>query len=359
MPAGPGRVAMIDRGDVVQRHGYHQLRVKRVMEETADTRSFVLDVPADLVEAFRYQPGQFCTFRVRIGPDEHFRCYSMSSAPETDEDLAVTVKRVQGGAVSNWLLDQVSDGDVLEVTRPSGAFLIRGGTGPIIGFCGGSGVTPLISIAKSALTSSERPVRLLYANRDADSIIFDRTLRTLESRFPDRLTVVRHLDSVDGLPAAAAIRGFVDADLTADFYVCGPGPFMELVEESLVRLGVEPDAILIERFTAPPDPGPVSLDGPSGAEVPTTIVLELRGKRHEVAYHPGDTVLETARRAGLPAPYSCEAGSCATCMALLCEGSATMRVNNALTQEELDEGWILTCQALPTSSPFRVEYEQL
>ncbi len=249
---------MIDHDDVVQRHGYHRLRVKRVVQETADTRSFVLDVPDDLVEAFRYQPGQFCTFRVRIGSDEHFRCYSMSSAPETDEDLAVTVKRVPGGAVSNWLLDQVSDGDVVEVTRPSGAFLIRGGTGPIIGFCGGSGITPLISIAKSALTSSERSVRLLYANRDPDSVIFDSTLRTLESRFPDRLSVDRHLDSVSGLPAATAIRDFVDGDLAADFYVCGPGPFMELVEESLVRLGVEPDAILIERFTAPPEPGPVS-----------------------------------------------------------------------------------------------------
>lgn len=359
MAAGPGRGAVIDHDDVVQRHGYHRLRVKRVVQETADTGSLVLDVPDDLLEAFRYQPGQFCTFRVRIGPDEHFRCYSMSSAPETDQDLAVTVKRVPGGAVSNWLLDQVSDGDVVELTRPSGAFLIRSGTGPIIGFCGGSGITPVISIAKSALTSSRRPVRLLYANRDAESIIFDGTLRTLESRFPDRFSVDRHLDSVSGLPAAAAIREFVDGDLTADFYVCGPGPFMELVEESLVRLGVEPDAVLIERFTAPDDPGRASSDGSSGTEAPATIVLELRGKRHEVAYHPGDTVLETARRANLPAPYSCEAGSCATCMALLCEGSATMRVNNALTPEELEEGWILTCQAVPNGSPLRVEYEQL
>ena len=169
----------------------------------------------------------------------------------------------------------------------------------------------------------------------------------------------RHLDSVSGLPDATAIRDFVDGDLDADFYVCGPGPFMDLVEESLVRLGVEPDAILIERFTAPPEPGPVSPDGSSPTEAPATIVFELRGKRHEVAYHPGDTVLETARRANLPAPYSCEAGSCATCMALLCDGSVTMRVNNALTPEELEEGWVLTCQALPTGSPFRIEYEQL
>ena len=132
---------------------------------------------------------------------------------------------------------------------------------------------------------------------------------------------------------------------------------MELVERTLLGAGVAPGDIRIERFETPDPPaGPVmAIDGPS----PVTIVLHLQGRRHEVAYHPGDTVLETARRAGLVAPYSCESGSCATCMALLHEGSVAMRVNNALTPDEVAEGWVLTCQSVPTSSSVRIEYEPL
>ncbi len=170
---------MTEIDDVVRRHGYHRLRVKAVVEETDDTRSFVLDVPGELREAFRYQPGQFCSFRVHIDDDEHARCYSMSSAPDTDDDLTVTVKRVPGGLVSNWLNDHVSAGDLLEVTRPAGTFCVRPADRPVIAFCGGSGVTPVMSIAKSVLAASPRPVHLLYANRDRGSVIFDEPLAAL------------------------------------------------------------------------------------------------------------------------------------------------------------------------------------
>lgn len=343
--------------DVLRRHSYHPIRVKRVVEETDDTRSLVLDVPDELAEVFHYQPGQFCTFRVRVGTDEHFRCYSMSSAPETDGDLAVTVKRVDGGVVSNWLNDNVSDGDLVEVSRPSGTFRIRDGDRPIIGFCGGSGITPVISIAKSVLAASGRSVRLLYASRNPDSVIFDGTLRDLETRYPGRLAVVRHFDSVSGFPDAQAVVDVAGGDPDADFYVCGPAPFMELVEHTLLDLGAEPEAILIERFVAGTGPEASSPSEPPEATVPSTIVLQLKGKRHEIGYHAGDTVLETARRANLPAPYSCEAGSCATCMALVLDGSVTMRVNNALTPDEVEEGWILTCQSLPVSPSLHVDYE--
>ncbi len=343
--------------DVAHRHAFHPLPVKQVIEETDDARSFVLDVPDDLAEAYRYRPGQFCTFRVRIGTDEFFRCYSMSSAPETDGDLVVTVKRVPDGTVSNWFNDAVSVGDVVDTSPPSGGFCLRAGDRPVVGLCGGSGITPVLSLAKSALCSTDRSVRLLYANRQAHSVIFDDVLRRLESQAPGRFAVHRHVDSVSGFPRPETILDAVGDVLDADFYVCGPGPFMELVEHTLRGAGVAPEAILIERFVTP---GP--REAPPGAlkaPVPTTIVLELRGRRHEIAYHAGDTVLDTARRAGLPTPYSCESGSCATCMALLHEGSVTMRVNNALTPEEVDEGWILTCQSLPTGLSLRVEYEQL
>jgi len=347
--------------DVLRAHGYHPLRVKHVVRETHDTRSYVLDVPDELADTFRYRAGQFCTFRVRIGDDEHLRSYSMSSAPETDGDLTVTVKRVPGGLVSNWFNDCVAAGDVLEVTKPAGVFCVRDGQRPIVAFCGGSGVTPVMSIAKSVLATTRRPVRLLYANRDRRSVIFDGELRSLLARHGDRLDVRHHFDSDGGLVDGSAVGEFAAPGLDGDFYICGPGPFMDLVEAALLDAGVAPASIAVERFDGP-GAGDAGDDGvadvaASGADVPGTVTIILGGRKSAIGYRPGDTVLETARRGGLPAPFSCEAGNCATCMAILREGSATMRANNALTPDEVDEGWILTCQALPRGRSVTVEYE--
>jgi ferredoxin-NADP reductase len=366
-------------GDVVRRHGYHRIGVKGIVDETDDTRSLVLEVPGELHEAFRYRPGQFCTFRVHVADEDHARCYSMSSAPETDDDLVVTVKRVPGGVVSNWLNDHVSVGDVLEVTGPMGTFCATPGEGSIVAFCGGSGVTPVLSIAKSALASTGRSVRLLYANQNPNSVIFAEGLESLQAGNPERFQLHHHFDVDGGFLEAPAIAEFATGHLDADFYICGPGPFMDLVEGTLLDMGVEPGAIFIERFETAGQPGPPTLSdvdpvavreaevleagapgaGPPEAGPPDQVVLILKGKKNEVVYHAGDTVLETARRASLSAPSSCEAGSCATCMALIREGTATMRVNNALTRDEVEEGWVLTCQALPTSSSITVEYEPL
>jgi 3-ketosteroid 9alpha-monooxygenase subunit B len=343
----------------VRRHGFYPLRVKSVVRETEDARTLVLEVPPDLHEAFRYQPGQFCTLRIHVDEEEHARCYSMSSAPDVEVDLAVTVKRVAGGVVSNWLIDHLSDGDVVEVTRPSGSFCVRRGERPIIAFCGGSGITPVLSIAKSVLAVSARSFRLLYANRDAPSIIFEGSLRTLQAGYPGRLEVRHHLDIEHGLVEAASVIDFVGCQLNADFYICGPGPFMDVVEETLRGLGVGTDDIFIERFTPSGEQRTSWSPDPEEAAAPEAIALILRGKRSEIAYHGGDTVLETARRASLSTPFSCEAGNCATCMAFLREGAVTMRVNDALTPEEVDEGWILTCQAVPASSTVTIEFEPL
>ena len=336
-------------------HGYHRLRVKQVVPETADTMSYVLDVPAELRDAFAYRAGQFCTFRV----EEQLRCYSMSSAPETDADLTVTVKRVPGGMVSNWFHDAVAEGDLLECTRPAGVFCLRDNDRPVVAFCGGSGITPVLGLAKSALSTSARAVTLLYANRSADSIIFDAELDRLTRETSGRLAVTHHLDDRAGFLTPEDVRAFSEPHLAhADFYLCGPTPFMELVEEVLLDLGVGSDRILVERFGAlePPASAPPATDH---REVPTSITLVLKGQAHEVSYVRGDTVLETARRGGLQPPYSCEAGNCATCMAVLRDGTATMRTNNALTDDEVAEGWVLTCQALLSGPSATVEYESL
>jgi ferredoxin-NADP reductase len=351
-----------DHDPVLRVHGYHQLRIKQVVRETDDARSFVLDVPSELAQLFRYRPGQFCTFRVHIGDDEQLRSYSMSSAPETDSDLTVTVKRVTGGLVSNWMLDNLSDGDVLEVTKPAGVFCPQETERPVMAFCGGSGITPVMSIAKHVLTTTERPVKLLYANRDRDSVIFDQALAALSDRYPGRLELRSHFDSDTGFLTADAVADFARGGLDGDFYICGPGPFMDLVESSLGDLGVEPGRIFIERFLVEQQEKDAQALAPSAdtaTEMPAQVTVILGGRTTVIDYHARDTVLETARRGGLRPPFSCEAGNCATCMAFLKSGSVTMRANNALTDDEVAEGWILTCQSLPSGQDVIVEYEAL
>jgi 3-ketosteroid 9alpha-monooxygenase subunit B len=351
-----------DHEPVLRDHGYHTLRVKQVVRETHDASSFVLDIPDNLRSTFRYRPGQFCTFRVQVGGDEQLRSYSMSSAPETDRDLTVTVKRVTGGLVSNWFLDNLGAGDAVEVTKPAGVFCPQDSERAVLGLCGGSGITPVMSITKHVLAATPRPVRLLYANRDRESVIFDDVLSSLCARHRDRLAVRRHFDSEGGFPALESIVDFVAGELEADFYVCGPGPFMDLVESTLQDLGVEQHRVFIERFLVEQpekDAAVVATPAEAPRDVPDEVTVILGGKTVVASYQLGDTLLETARRSGLRPPFSCESGNCATCMAFLKEGAATMRVNNALTPDEVEEGWVLTCQGLPRGPVVTVEYEAM
>ena len=339
--------------------GYQSLRVKAIVEETHDARTLVLEVPDELRNAFTYEPGQYCTFRRRDDDGDLVRCYSMSSAPETDPDLAITVKRVVDGRMSNWLHDAVSVGDTLDVLAPAGMFVPQDRTSPVIAFCGGSGVTPVFSIVKHLLATGDRPIRVLYANRDTDSIIFREAFDALAAGH-DQLTLQHHLDAEAGFLDAAAITAFVGADTHADVYVCGPTPFMDLAETGLVGAGVAADQIFLERFVneVPLDTTPDIPSIESGPDAAVSISIIMRGKRHDATYVAGDTVLDAARRASLDPPFSCQLGDCASCMALVKEGSATMRVNNALEPFEVDEGWVLTCQAVPDGD-LVVEYEDL
>lgn len=334
-------------------HGFHSVRVGRVIAETPEASSFVLDVPGELGEAFAYEAGQFVTFRVEVAGTSHLRSYSMSSAPGVDDELQVTVKRVPGGLVSNWLLDNVRAGDAVEVTFPAGVFCLTGDSGDVVLFGAGSGITPVHSLLKAALATTARRVRLLYANRDAASTIFAEELSALEAAHPERLMVEHHLDVDQGFVDAGVVRRFLEGCDGGDVYICGPGPFMDVVEASLLDADVAPEHIHIERFTpaTPVEPEPAAAD--DGIQV----TIELDGKTGTTAHHPGTTILQTARQLGMSPPFSCEAGSCATCMGRLIDGECTMYANNALTDDEVAEGWILTCQSVPTSATVHVVYE--
>ena len=343
----------------VRDHGFHRLRVAGVVRETADASSFVLEVPEELRRSFAYQAGQFCNLRVEIDGTSHVRCYSMSSSPALGEPLQVTVKRVPGGVVSNWLVDHLGVGDEIDVGVPAGFFQLTPVAGDLVTFAAGSGITPVFSLLKTALATTGRRARLLYANRDRDSIIFDAELRALEERHGGRLSVAHHLDAEDGYVTSDDVRSLVDAGWAppgAEYYVCGPGPFMDIVEEVLLAQGVDEDRLHIERFTPAellvvPEP----VDGPAGTA--TRVTVELNGRTDSTDHRPGATILQTARQMGMSPPFSCESGSCATCMARLVEGTVSMFTNNALTADEVEDGWILTCQSVPTSGSVRVVYE--
>jgi 3-ketosteroid 9alpha-monooxygenase subunit B len=333
-------------------HEYHSLTVIEVVDETADTRSFVLDVPPALEPTFAYRAGQFCTFRATIDGESVVRSYSMSSSPDVGDRLTTTVKRVPGGLMSNWMNDHVAAGARLDVMRPTGLFVLRETDVPIVAFAGGSGITPVISIIKSALATTERTVVLVYANRDAGAVIFADELARLAADAAGRLSVHHHLDTERGYLDAAACTALVGDRDDADFYVCGPGAYMDVVEEALTFVDVAAEQVFIERFVLPDVAAPVEAPTPTES---LTITLERRTQT--IAYQPGDTILEAARRGGLRPPFSCEMGNCATCMAHLDDGSATMRANNALTTDEVSTGWVLTCQALPTSRDVVVNYD--
>jgi len=335
------------------RHRFHELVVADVIQETADARSFVFDVPAPLRPLFAYAPGQFLTFEIPWDGFRVHRCYSLSSAPECDAAPKVTVKRVDQGRVSNWMNDRLAKGDRIAVKPPEGLFVLRPEEQerPIVMFGGGSGITPLLSILKHALTKTRRTVRLVYANRDRDSIIFRDELERWRARFPERLEIVHHLDAERGFMHAAHVKDRFAGLEHADFYVCGPGPFMDIVESALEERQVGRGHVFIERFVSPTDPDRVTAPAPAAAtpapsaSAPASYVCNLEGQRHEVPLKPNETLLEAARRAGLEPSFSCEEGYCGCCMARLVRGKVQMRTHDALTAKDLANRWVLACQS--------------
>jgi 3-ketosteroid 9alpha-monooxygenase subunit B len=346
-----------------QHHHYHALRVARVIDETPDARSFVLEVPPELAEVFAYQAGQHLTFRVHFQGGELLRCYSLSSSPDEEREHKVTVKRIEGGRVSNWMNDNVSPGDAVQVLPPAGRFVLRTAERPVVLFSGGSGITPVIALIKSALLRTERRMKLIYANRDAASIIFEAELDALGARHPDRLHVVHSLDNRDGYLTPERVSAHVQGYADAHFYLCGPGGFMQAVEQGLDAAGIPRDVVFKELFVSPEDDVPTAEELASTAEADAgaagceTVVVTVDGARHELAYEPGKTVLQTARDAGVQPPFSCEDGYCSCCMAKLIEGQVKMRKNDCLTPRDLEEGWVLACQSVPQTRTVVIDWD--
>ena len=334
----------------------HRLQVVDVVAETADARSLVFTKPEG--EEFAYAPGQFLTLRVPDGRGGSIaRCYSLSSSPHTDRDLQVTVKRVDGGHGSNWLCDNITPGSTVDVLAPAGVFTPKSLEGDLLLLAGGSGITPIMSIIKSALARGRGRIVLVYANRDQESVIFAEALRDLAARHPGRLTVVHWLESVQGLPEAAALRALVEPYADHEVFLCGPAAFMDLATEALKsttreRVHVERFRSLQENpFDFSPAPAPES-DEDAGA-----VEVELDGQRHRFAWPRRQRLLDLLLEQGLDAPYSCRQGACSACACRITGGEVAMQHNDILEPEDLDEGIVLACQALPVTDEVHVSYE--
>ena len=334
---------------------YFDLRVSDVIEETHDSKSLVFDVPAELAERFAYVSGQFLSFRVEVNGQRLVRCYSLASAPGLDGAHKVTVKRVVDGRASNWMNDHVAAGDTLEVMPPNGVFVLQERDTPIVLFSGGSGITPCISILKTALAKTTRPIKLVYANRDDRSIIFKDELAGLLSENAERLEIVHRLDDVHGFVDAALVVQEIGIRTNADFYICGPGRFMDVVEAGLASLDIPATQIHIERFESPDTPGATDA-APVETSGDLVVTISLDGKETEIVLGEGETILAAARREGLEPPFACEEAYCGCCMAKVVEGAVDMLMNDGgIDQRQIDEGWVLTCQGVPKGK-VRVEY---
>ncbi|MGX9788386.1 2Fe-2S iron-sulfur cluster-binding protein [Mycobacterium sp. MMS18-G62] len=339
-----------------------ELQLADVVEETADARSLVFTVPdgaAIPAERLRYAPGQFLTLRVpsdRTGSVA--RCYSLCSSPFTGDPMTVTVKRTVDGYASNWLCDHAHAGMKIHVLAPSGTFVPKTLDTDFLLLSAGSGITPMMSICKSALSEGSGKVVLIYANRDENSVIFGGALRELSAKYPDRLTVVHWLETVQGLPSAAALAGLAAPYAGHDAYICGPGPFMAAAEEALKTVGAE--RIHIEVFKSlESDPfAAVVIDEDDSDEGPATAIVTLDGERHEVQWPRKAKLLDVLLDKGLDAPFSCREGHCGACAVLKKSGDVEMEVNDVLEQQDLDEGLILGCQARPKSDSVEVTYDE-
>jgi 3-ketosteroid 9alpha-monooxygenase subunit B len=341
-----------------------ELQVADVVEETSDARSLVFTVPDGAKippDRLRYSPGQFLTLRVpsdRTGSVA--RCYSLCSSPFTDDPMTVTVKRTADGYASNWLCDHAHAGMKIHVLAPSGTFVPKTLDTDFLLLAAGSGITPMMAICKSALTEGSGKVVLIYANRDENSVIFGGALRELSTKYPDRLTVVHWLETVQGLPSAGALAGLAAPYVGHDAYICGPGPFMAAAEEALKNSGATPDKIHIEVFKSlESDPfAAVVIEEDDGDEGPATAIVTLDGERHEVRWPRNAKLLDVLLDKGLDAPFSCREGHCGACAVLKKSGDVEMEVNDVLEQQDLDEGLILGCQARPQSDSVEVTYDE-
>jgi ring-1,2-phenylacetyl-CoA epoxidase subunit PaaE len=348
---------------------YYDLKVKNIVKETRDAITIVLEQPGTKIN---YKAGQFLTLIVPIQGKEVRRAYSMCSSPVTDADLAVTVKRVENGLMSNWLNDNLQTGQSVKVMEPMGHFTTQFDENRkrhLVMFAGGSGITPMMSIIKTILVSEPQSiVSLIYCNRDADSIIFKDELEKIETRYEGRLRVIHVLDTApmnwqgySGLlnhdMLTRLFERIPDWGNDTTYLMCGPEGMMKNVESLLALRQIPSDKIFKESFVQGTiDKGKESAAAAaSGDERAREVTIRYDGEEYKILVEPQNTILQTALDQGIDLPYSCQSGLCTACRGKALSGKVKLDEEEGLSQSERAEGYVLTCVGHPLTDDVVIE----
>lgn len=337
--------------------GFEGLTVSKIDSVGNDTVRVAFDVPADLKNKFQFVPGQYIVLAVDVNGKNHRRSYSICSSP--NEPLAIAAKKVDKGVVSTWLNETLKEGDEIFVSSPEGNFVIPEGSNNIVAIAAGSGITPIMSMIKSVTSNS---FRLYYGNRTFGDILFKEEIDANKSTTPTYFLSGESNDAcingrVNGESFAAIIKDDLSILKSDAFMLCGPEEMIQEISEQLKTFGVSPDKIHFELFTTPTAKAsePTSNENAFKGKCSAKVILE--GEAEEFEMSSKDFILERAVDEGLDVPYSCKGGVCSTCKAKVTEGSATMKINYSLSDKDIEEGYILTCQATPTSEEITVNYD--
>jgi len=355
---------------------FHTLKIREIRPETADAISVAFDVPPELHDQYRFRQGQFLTLRSRVDGEELRRSYSVCvGVPdyESRRELRVAIKRVAGGRFSNWANDRLQPGREIDVMTPDGRFFTELDPSQrkrYLGFAGGSGITPMLSLIKTTLATEPRSeFTLVYGNRTVASIMFVEELEELKNRYMDRLRLYHVLSDegqevqlftglLDEAKCREILRTLVPPESVDEAFVCGPEPMMAAAERALGDAGVARSRIHVERFGTPAPSGvappPVADDAPR-AEV--VLIVDGKERRLRVPFE-GQAILDAGLAAGANLPYACKGGVCCTCRARVLEGEVRMDKNYTLEDGEMQRGFVLTCQSHPVSERVVISYDE-
>jgi ring-1,2-phenylacetyl-CoA epoxidase subunit PaaE len=353
---------------------FHRLAVGDLRRESSDAVSLTFAIPQQLADDYSFAPGQYLTLRTTMDGEEVRRSYSICSGPD-DGELRIAVKKVDGGAFSNWAADELKIGDQLDVMTPTGRFGVAHAPDVArvyVGFAAGSGITPVLSIAKGVLAREpESRFFLFYGNRSTGGMLFREALEELKDRFMQRLSVFHVISGeeqdipilhgrLDGEKVRVLLRSLVPASSVDHVFICGPTGMSEDIEATCRDIGIADDRIHVERFVSEfggrPRPKAV-VQATAPPKAMASLIID--GKRRDVPVAKQESILDAALRAGMDLPFACKGGMCSTCRAKLVEGDARMEVNYSLEPWELNAGFILTCQARPVSDKVVVDYDHI
>jgi ring-1,2-phenylacetyl-CoA epoxidase subunit PaaE len=352
---------------------FSPLRIKEIRKETADCVSIVFDIPESLQTNFAFKQGQSLTMRAMINNEEVRRTYSICSSP-LDNECRIAVKKVEGGLFSTFANEQLKKGDTLDVMQPVGKFyteLDPAQSKNYIAFAAGSGITPVLSLIKTTLaTEPSSNFTLVYGNKNRGSIIFFEELEGLKNRYMERFNLIHILsrektDSTISFGRITAgklhdLSRLVDYTAADEFFVCGPEEMIFCVKDFLTGTGIDKKKIHFELFTSPGQKKSMvhsqqSTDNGPNSKV--SIKLDGRSFDFELSLNSDTTILDAALKKGADLPYACKGGMCCTCKAKLLEGEVMMDVHWGLEEEEIEQGYILTCQAHPRTEKIVVDFD--